>query len=104
MTLAAVSIVAFMFTFGITVGSSVWPYVGYMMPSGAILVAQVINWLLAGLSIIAFSFVINARNSPVIMMWVYAGVTFVFTILNWIFMIDIKGLSVVKVQQKLAQD
>ena len=102
MTLAAVSIVAFMFTFGITVGSSVWPYVGYMMPSNAILVAQVINWILAGISIISFSYVIGERNSPVIMMWVYAGVTFVLSVLNYIFMIDIKGLSLVKVQQKLA--
>jgi len=98
MTLAAVSIVAFMFIFGATVGSSVWPYVNYMMPSGAMLVAQVTNWLLSGLSIIAFSFVLETQDSPVIMLWVYTGATFVFTILNWIFMIDIKGLSVVKVQ------
>ena len=91
MTLAAVSIVAFMFTFGITLGSSVWPYIGYMMPSGAILIAQVLNWLLAGLSIISFSFVIGETNSPVIMLWVYTGVTFVLTILNWIFMVNVKG-------------
>lgn len=104
MTLAAVLIVTFMFTFGVTVGSSVWPYVSYMMPSNAVLVAQVVNWLLAGISIISFSFVTEAENSPVIMMWVYSSVTFVLSVLNCIFMVDIKGLSLVRVQQKLAED
>lgn len=104
MTLIMICIMAFMFTFGITVGSSVWPYVSYMMPSNAVLVAQVINWLLAGISIIAFSFNVNATSNPWIIVWVYTGITFVLTILNLIFMVDIKGLSVRKTQMKLAED
>ena len=54
-TLTLMSIMMFMFTFGVTVGSSVWPYISYMMPSRSILFAQVFNWLLAGTSIILFS-------------------------------------------------
>ena len=104
MTLIMICIMAFMFTFGITVGSSVWPYISYMMPSSAVLVAQVINWLLAGISIIAFSFNVNATSNPWIIVWVYTGITFVLTILNLIFMVDIKGLSVRKAQMKLAED
>jgi hypothetical protein len=37
------------------------------------------------------------------MIWVYTGVTFIFSILNWIFMIDIKGLSVRRAQLELAK-
>jgi hypothetical protein len=104
-TLAMITIMAFMFTFGITVGSSVWPYVSFMMPANAVVVAQVLNWLLAGFSIICFSFNINltASKNPWIIIWVYTGITFVFSILNWIFMIDIKGLSVRRAQLELAK-
>jgi len=92
---------AFMFTFGVTLGSSVWPYISYMMPQRAVTAALVINWILAGCSIIAFSFVTQAMGNPWVMMWIYCGVTFVLSILNWIFMIDVKGLSVRKVQLQL---
>ena len=44
-----------MFTFGVTVGSASWPYAGYMMPSGAILIGQILNWLFAGATVIFFS-------------------------------------------------
>ena len=98
LTLAVVTILAFMFTFGVTVGSSAWPYASYMMPSGAITVAQVLNWIIAGVSIIAFSVDVNAEGNPIIMIWVYAGVTFIISILNWILMINIQGLNVVQVQ------
>ena len=103
MTLAMISIMAFMFTFGITVGSSVWPYISFMMPGTAITIAQVLNWLLAGISIIAFSVNTNATSNPWIMIWVYTGITFVLSILNWIMMIDIKGLSVRRTQLQLAE-
>lgn len=104
MTLAVVCIMALLFTFGITVGSVSWPYASYMMPSNAVVAAQVLNWLLAGISIIAFSVDTNANNSPVIMLWVYAGVTFVLSVLNWILMINIKGLTIIEVHKKLATD
>lgn len=104
MTLIMICIMAFMFTFGITVGSSVWPYISFMMPSKAILVAQVVNWLLAGISIISFSFNVNATSNPWIIVWVYTGITLLLTILNALLMVDIKGLSVRKAQMKLAED
>ncbi len=56
MTLSMICIMAFMFTFGVTLGSSVWPYISFMMPPKAITAALVINWTLAGISIISFSF------------------------------------------------
>ena len=52
-----IAIMAFMFTFGTTLGSSVWPYISFMMPAHKVMLASVINWILAGLSIVAFSFV-----------------------------------------------
>ena len=93
---------ALLFTFGITVGSVTWPYASYMMPSGAVMVAQAINLKLSGIVIMFFSVDINLTNSPVFMIWLFAGVTLIFSILNWIFMLNIKGLSVIKVQEKLA--
>lgn len=102
MVLSMISIMAFMFTFGVTLGSSVWPYISYMMPPKAITAAVVLNWVLAGLSIIGFSFTTATMGNPYVMMWIYCGVTFVLSVLNWIFMIDIKGLSVRKVQLQLA--
>lgn len=102
MTLCMVVIICFMFTFGITLGSSVWPYISYMMSPRPILFAQILNWLLSGCSLIAFSVNVNAKSNPYIIVWVYAGVTLVLTVLNWIFMIDIKGMSVRKTQMKLA--
>jgi MFS transporter, SP family, xylose:H+ symportor len=104
LTFAVVLILAYMFTFGITVGSSVWPYVSYMMPSNAVLIAQVVNWILAGFTILSLSFDVNATSYPYAAIWVFAGITFVLSVLNWIFMINIKGLSVVKVQEKLATE
>ena len=102
LTLGVVTIIAFMFTFGITVGSAAWPYAGYMMPSRAILFGQVINWLLAGAVIIFFSVDVNATGTPSIMIWVYCGITFVITCLCSCMMINIKGLTVTEVQEKLA--
>lgn len=64
LTLGVVTILAFMFTFGVTVGSSAWPYASYMMPSGAILVAQVLNWLIAGATIIFFSVDVHSTGGP----------------------------------------
>ena len=60
LTLTVMVIMVFMFTFGITLGSSAWPYASYMMPSGGIIAAQVLSFLLAGVSIISFSVVVNA--------------------------------------------
>jgi MFS transporter, SP family, xylose:H+ symportor len=104
MTLCMVVIMCFMFTFGITVGSSVWPYISCTMSSRPILYAQILNWLLAGCSIMAFSFNVDSKGSPWIIIWVYTGITLVLTVLNCIFMVDIKGLSIRKVQIKLAED
>jgi MFS family permease len=104
LTFAVVLIIAYMFTFGITIGSSVWPYASYMMPSGAVTFAQAISLKLAGLSIMAFSFDVSAMGNPYVIIWVYAGLTLVFSVLNLILMPNIKGLSVVKVQEKLATE
>jgi hypothetical protein len=92
---------AFMFTFGLTLGSSVWPYISFMMPASGVLVASVLNWILAGLSIIAFSFVTNSMTSPYVMLFIYCGVTFILSIVFTCVSIDIKGLSVRKVQMQL---
>lgn len=91
----------FMFTFGVTFGSSVWPYISYMMPSKHIQAALVINWILAGLSLVAFSVVTAVMGNPFIMLWVYGGITFILSVYNSIEMIEIKGLSFKKVQLKL---
>jgi hypothetical protein len=91
----------FMFTFGATLGSSVWAYIGFMMPSKGVTVASVINWILAGCSIIAFSFTTNQMTSPYVMMFIYCGVTFVLSIVFTAISINIKGLSARKVQAKL---
>jgi hypothetical protein len=105
MAISMISIMAFMFTFGITVGSSVWPYVGYMMPSNAVLASQVINWLLSGIGMVCFSFntYYYTSNNPFIIIFVFSGITFFFSIINSFGMIDIKGLSVRRVQLELAK-
>jgi len=87
-----------MFTFGVTIGSSAWPYASYMMPSGAILVAQVLNWLLAGATIIFFSVDVDKTNGPEIMIWIFGGTTFLISLIFWGIMPKIKGLNVVEVQ------
>lgn len=90
-----------MFTFGMTLGSSVWPYISFMMPPMAVTAASIVNWLLAGLTIIAFYFVTYCMGSPYVMLFIYCGVTFVLTIVFSCMSIDIKGLSVRKVQMHL---
>lgn len=94
LTLAVVTILAFLFTFGVTVGSSTWPYIQYMMPPNSVTVAQVLNWFLTGCTIVFLSVDINETGSPVIMIWVFCGSTFVLTVLNWIMMINIKKRNV----------
>lgn len=92
---------AFMFTFGMTLGSSVWPYIGFMMPSKGVTVASVINWILAGSSIIAFSFVTANMISPYVMMFIYCGSTFVLSVVYTVMSVNIKGASARKVQMEL---
>jgi MFS family permease len=99
--MTCICIMFFMFTFGMTLGSSVWPYINFMMPASAVTAALIINWVLAGLSIIAFSFVTNAMKSPYVMLFIYCGVTFVLSIVFSCISINIKGLSVRKVQMQL---
>ena len=101
LTLAVVTILAFLFTFGVTVGSSTWPYIQYMMPPNSVTVAQVLNWFLTGCTIVFLSVDINETGSPVIMIWVFCGSTFVLTVLNWIMMINIKKRNVKEVQERL---
>ena len=99
--LTCISIMGFMFTFGITLGSSVWPYISMMMPPSGVTLVLVINWVLAGLSIIAFSFTTAAMGNPYVMMWVYCGVTFVTITIFTFVSVDVKGLSVRRVQMNL---
>ena len=96
-----VTILAFLFTFGVTVGSSTWPYIQYMMPPNAVTVAQVLNWFLTGCTIVFLSVDINEAGSPVIMIWVFCGTTLFLTFLNWILMINIKKRNVIEVQERL---
>jgi hypothetical protein len=99
--LTCIAIMAFMFTFGMSLGSSVWPYISFMMPSHGVMVASVVNWLLAGSSIIAFSFVTNEMTSPYVMLFIYCSVTFVLTAVFAGMSKNIKGLSVRKAQMQL---
>jgi len=105
MSISMISIMAFMFTFGISVGSSVWPYVGYMMPGNSVLVSQVINWILSAAGIVCFSLntYFYEKNNPFIIIFVFCGITFFLSIINAFTMIDIKGLSVRRVQLELAK-
>ncbi len=99
--LTCIGIMGFMFTFGITLGSSVWPYIGMMMPPSGVTLALCINWVLAGLSIIAFSFVTATMGNPYVMMWVYCGITLITITIFTFVSVDVKGLSVRKVQMHL---
>jgi hypothetical protein len=72
-----------------------------MMPPKAVTIASIVNWLLAGLSIVSFSFVTYYMYSPYVMMFIYCGVTFILSIVYSAMSIDIKGLSVRKVQMHL---
>ena len=96
-----ICIMGFMFTFGMTLGSSVWPYISFLMPASGQTVALVVNWILAGCSIVAFSFVTSAMVSPWVMVFIYMTCTFIFTIIFAATSINIKGLSVRKVQMQL---
>jgi len=58
--LTCICIMIFMFTFGLSLGSCVWPYISFMMPPSGVTGASVLNWILAGCSIIAFSFNTNS--------------------------------------------
>ena len=102
--MTALMITAFMFTFGLTLGTTVGPYMSQMMPSGALWISQMINWVLIGVTLIAFSSNISSQGDPSIMLWVYAGFTLTISVLNCIFMIETKGKKVEYVQYKLAQD
>ena len=98
LVMGVTTIIAFMFTFGITLGSAIWPYASYMMPSRPILYSQILNWILAALVIIFFAIDVGDTGSPSIMIWVYCGVTFLLSCLFCAMLIDIKGLSVAEVQ------
>ena len=101
MTLIMISLMAFMFTFGVTLGSSVWPYISYMLPNRALTAAQSFNWFIAGCAMVSFSVADYVQNNPYLIIWVFAGITLVLSIINAIFMVEVKDLSVRKVQVKL---
>jgi hypothetical protein len=96
--MSCICIMGFMFTFGTTLGSSVWAYISFMMPSRGVTIASVVNWLLAGGSIIAFSFVTQEMTSPYVMMFIYCAVTLLLSIVFTALSVDVKGLTAKKVQ------
>ena len=59
------------------------------------MVGQVLNWIISGISIIAFSLEVYETKTPFIVFWVYAGLTFFFSILNACLMINVKNLCVI---------
>ena len=87
-----------MFTFGTTLGSSVWAYISFMMPNKGVTLASFINWVLAGCSIIGFSFVTQKMISPYVMMFIYCGVTLILSIIFAAMSVNVKGLTAKKVQ------
>jgi hypothetical protein len=54
MILSMVVIIIYMFTFGLTFGSSVWPYISFLVPTQNIHQALVVNWICAGIAITCF--------------------------------------------------
>jgi hypothetical protein len=100
--LTCISIMGFMFAFGTTLGSSVWAYISFMMPGKGVTVASILNWLLAGFSIVGFAFVTDTMTSPYVMMFIYCGVTFVLSIVFAVLSVNVKGLTAKKVQMLLA--
>ncbi len=54
MILSATVIVIYMFTFGMTLGTSVWPYISFVVPQNYIQIGLVLNWISAAICIIMF--------------------------------------------------
>ena len=102
LALTTITIWLLLFTFGAAVGSASFKYVSYMMPKSAMLGAQVLNFLLSGGSIIAFSYDLSLSHSPVIVIWIFAGVSFVLSIINSIFLVEVKKKKISDVQKGLA--
>jgi hypothetical protein len=101
MICSSIVIVLYMFVFGLTLGSSVWPYITYIVPQNFIQVGLIINWLAAAFCITAFEVVTAYVHSPYPVYFFYMGFIFICTLINSYFLIPIKGLSFRKIMIKM---
>lgn len=91
MQLSLTVLIAYMFTFGLTLGSTVWPYISLLLPQNLIKVATFLNWVSAGICIALFEMITGYLHSPYPVYFFYSGITLVASCLNSYLMEPMRG-------------
>jgi MFS family permease len=85
--------VLLMIDYGSTIGPTVWLYVPEIVPVKVVPVATSMNWMGVAFSVMVTPYMIEAAGSPYPVFFMFAGVSLVFSIINYFFVVETKGLE-----------
>jgi hypothetical protein len=83
----------YMFVFGLTLGTVLWPYARLVLPVHMVTEAIILNWICSGVTIVLFEYISQIFHSPYLIFFIFMGVTFLLTSINAFLMINVKGLT-----------
>lgn len=76
-----------MIIYGTTIGPAVWLYVPEIIPPKIVPPATSMNWLGVAFSVMVTPIIIKAVGSPYPVFFLFAGVSFVFFVVNYLLVI-----------------
>jgi hypothetical protein len=80
-------IILFMVIYGSTIGPAVWLYVPEIIPPKVVPPATSMNWLGVAFSVMVTPIIINTVGSPYPVFFFFAGISFVFFVINYFLVI-----------------
>ena len=93
-------ITLFMISYGITIGPVVWLYVPEIIPAKIVPVATFMNWFGCSICVIITPIIIDVVGSPYPVFFIFGGVSMIFLVFNWMWLVETKGLTVSEINAK----
>lgn len=94
---ALVFIMIFMISYGLTIGPVVWLYVPEIIPARFVPPATFMNWFGCSICVIVTPFVVEAVNSSYPMFFFFGGISLIFFVVNYFWVIETKGLTLLEI-------
>lgn len=89
-----VFLILYMLLFGLTLGPITWLYIPEIIPADMVPYATVDNWVAATIVYSMTPMVVGAYGgNPSVLFFIFTGLTFLFFVINALFMVETKGLS-----------
>ncbi len=82
----------FMIIYGLTIGPAVWLYIPEIIPPKIVPLATFMNWLGVSISVIVTPIIIKEVGSPYPLFFFFGGISTIFFVINYLFVVETKGL------------